>query len=96
MELFDRFASLFDDWNRSSSGSGIDGAGAINPATGLPMTGGVDVAGNPYGIDLSRHHDHGCSGDDVHQERSSLFEHANWHDNGSSGTMEGGHDPWRD
>lgn len=29
----------------------------INPATGLPMTGGiggVDAAGNPYGMDLSQ------------------------------------------
>lgn len=24
----------------------------INPATGLPMMGGVDVEGNPYGVDL--------------------------------------------
>jgi hypothetical protein len=30
----------------------------INPATGLPMlgdVGGVDVAGNPYGLDLGCH-----------------------------------------
>lgn len=30
---------------------------AVNPATGLPMTdgiGSVDVAGNPYGMDLSQ------------------------------------------
>lgn len=26
--------------------------GLTNPATGLPMMGGVDTAGNPYGIDL--------------------------------------------
>lgn len=26
--------------------------GSINPATGLPMYGGVDSAGNPYGTDL--------------------------------------------
>lgn len=26
----------------------------INPATGLPMMGGVDVCGNPYGVDM--HH----------------------------------------
>ena len=31
---------------------------SVNPATGLPMTGGaVDVAGNPYGNDLRHHHD---------------------------------------
>ena len=26
---------------------------SINPATGLPISGGVDVGGNPYGLDLS-------------------------------------------
>lgn len=33
----------------------------INPATGLPMVGGCggfDVAGNPYGVDLSSTHAH--------------------------------------
>jgi len=35
--------------------------GPINPATGLPMVGGVDVMGNPWGADLSPpdHFDHG-------------------------------------
>lgn len=33
------FRSLMDD-------------GGINPATGLPMVGGLDVAGNPFGVDL--------------------------------------------
>jgi hypothetical protein len=34
--------------------------GPINPATGLPMVGGVDVMGNPWGADLSppHHFDH--------------------------------------
>ena len=27
----------------------------VNPATGLPMRGSMDVAGNPYGSDLHRH-----------------------------------------
>ena len=26
----------------------------VNPATGLPMIGGVDAAGNPYGVDLRK------------------------------------------
>ncbi len=38
-----------------------DNVTVINPATGLPMTGGIggiDVAGNPYGVDASlTHHD---------------------------------------
>ena len=44
----------------------------INPATGLPMYGGVDAVGNPYGSDLNDqtfsfdsydHMDSGCSFD---------------------------------
>lgn len=27
----------------------------INPATGLPMLGGIDAGGNPYGTDLNDH-----------------------------------------
>jgi len=54
--------------NENSFGSHQDYQGAeINPATGLPMMGCVDVCGNPYGVDL--HHcgsshgfsDHGSS-----------------------------------
>jgi len=40
----------------SSTGPGDD---LFNPATGLPMVGGefgsVDVAGNPFGLDLQSH-----------------------------------------
>ncbi len=27
----------------------------VNPANGLPMTGGLDIAGNPFGTDSSQH-----------------------------------------
>lgn len=30
----------------------------INPATGLPTSNGIDVGGNPYGVDLSNSFDH--------------------------------------
>jgi hypothetical protein len=30
----------------------------INPATGLPMMGGLDVEGNPYGFDMHAQDDH--------------------------------------
>ena len=30
----------------------------INPATGLPMVGGADAGGNPYGFDSSSSFDH--------------------------------------
>ncbi len=47
--------NLFDDFFRSGMGHDSCPTTEINPATGLPMTGGfgsVDVAGNPYGVDL--------------------------------------------
>lgn len=44
-------------FNHSIISSTIDGTNiesdSINPATGLPMSGGVDVGGNPYGVDLN-------------------------------------------
>jgi hypothetical protein len=43
--------SMFDDDDFTKAGGGFDDD-CINPATGLPMVGGiggVDVAGNPYG-----------------------------------------------
>lgn len=41
----------------------VPSAPAVNPATGLPMLGdclgGIDVGGNPWGLDL---HDASCGG----------------------------------
>ena len=37
--------------HRTSFCAPTDGGG-INPATGLPMVGALDVAGNPYGTDM--------------------------------------------
>ena len=101
MGLFDRFASFFDDWSTGSSVSPsvMDDPATINPATGLPMTGGmggVDVAGNPFGSDFSAHRH-----DDWHHDTlgtSSTFDdHASrWHDSASWSSIGGGHDPWRD
>lgn len=58
---------------------GPDVDGSVNPATGLPMVGGgagVDVAGNPFGIDVHARH----TGSGWHDSGSS---HDNWADNGS-------------
>jgi hypothetical protein len=94
MRLLTRIVLFFDDWQLSPGGSAIDDP-AINLATGLPMNGGIDVAGNPFGTNLSSHghddwqHDLQCS-------RSSFDDHCTgWHDTVSGG-MGGGHDPWRD
>ncbi|MBB3349805.1 hypothetical protein [Sphingomonas sp. BK069] len=57
MGLLDRITSLFDDWHASPCLSTTIEP-ALNPANGLPMTGGiggVDVLGNTFGTDLTAH-----------------------------------------
>jgi hypothetical protein len=58
----------------------------INPATGLPMIGGIggmDVQGNPYGTDLHGHHRHSSTHDGW---SSSSSDHDDWwyHDHSAS------------
>ncbi|WP_277981880.1 hypothetical protein [Sphingomonas phyllosphaerae] len=98
MGLLDRITSLFDDWHASPSLS-APSEPAINPANGLPMTGGiggVDVLGNPFGTDLSAHRH-----DDWHSASYSASpgfhdSPSHWHDSGSWNSIGGGHDSWRD
>ena len=94
MRLWNRITSFFDDWHTSTAGS-VGDTPTINPATGLPMTCGVDVAGNPFGTDLSsRHHDHWQH--EPHRSGSAFDDcHTGWHDPFPTG-MGGGHDTWRD
>lgn len=95
MGLFNRIASLFDDWHTSTTASPMNDIPTINPATGLSMTGGVDVAGNPFGTDLSNH-GHDSWHHDPHRSGSTFDDHrTTWHDPFPTG-MGGGHDPWRD
>jgi len=95
MGLFDRVASFFGGWHMGAGGSAMGDASTINPATGLPMTGGIDVAGNPYGTDLSgsghdwHHHDQYRWGSSFDDHRTS------WHDPFPSSSMGGGYDPFR-
>lgn len=45
-------------WNWLFGGDMAPATSDINPATGLPLLGdigGVDVGGNPYGVELSAH-----------------------------------------
>lgn len=58
MGLFNWFSNLFSsdstDTDFGSSISSSEGDTVINPASGLPMVGGIgglDVEGNPYGTD---------------------------------------------
>lgn len=58
-------ASLFED-RRVGSDPDAGSGPSVNPATGLPMLGIVDVEGNPYGTDLHRHDGHRHGGLDDH------------------------------
>jgi hypothetical protein len=95
MRLFDRIASFFDDRHTSITAPPMNYIPTINPATGLSMTGGVDVAGNPFGTDLSNH-GHDSWHHDPHRSGSTFDDyHTTWHDPFPI-DMGGGHDPWRD
>jgi len=57
----------------------------INPATGLPMVGGVDTSGNPYGMNM---HDSDSSGNGIWSSSGSFCDHGGWsssHDSWSTG-----------
>ncbi|CAM8635800.1 hypothetical protein MCEMSEM22_00784 [Comamonadaceae bacterium] len=50
-------------WSLLFGGSVAPAPMDINPATGLPMAGdisGIDVGGNPYGVDLYQSGDYGA------------------------------------
>lgn len=67
MGIFNWAQSLFAESSRErdshddhSSANDVNNEMEINPASGLPMvggSGGVDVAGNPYGCNLASHED---------------------------------------
>jgi hypothetical protein len=99
MGLFNRIASFLDDWHTSSAASPGANNPTTNPATRLPMTGGVDIAGNPFGIDLSSHGQdnghHDSWNHDLHRLGSFDDYHSGQHEPFPTG-MGGGHDPWRD
>lgn len=59
------------------------------------MTGGVDVAGNSFGTDLSNHGHHSWHHDPHRSESTFDDHHTTWHDPFPI-DMGGGHDPWRD
>lgn len=94
MGLLNRIASFFDDWHTSTAASPVGDTPTINPATGLPMIGAIDVAGNPFGTDLSSHGHDGWQPDPHHSGSSFNNHHAGWHDPFPTG-MGGWHDPWR-
>lgn len=98
MGIFNWIGGLFS--GGASSGS-VSGRTEINPATGLPMmeagTGGVDVAGNPYGDDL--HHwgdDHAHKPFPDGSTGPSPGDWDHWSSTAVSGHDHASQDPWRD
>lgn len=78
--------SWLREW-RSASIDDHSTCGRVNPATGLPMTGALDVAGNPFGVDLHR--------SDAHHDSLSASASASHHDPfGDAHRI--GHDPHHD
>ncbi|MCG5525876.1 hypothetical protein LRB11_13190 [Ectothiorhodospira haloalkaliphila] len=50
----DRDAYHAEHGNSVSASNSDLHEGDVNPATGLPMVGGLDVEGNPYGVSFSQ------------------------------------------
>ena len=79
IDLDDLLSTTFEKWNQAPSPFDIQ---EINPATGLPMVGGVDVAGNIYGTD-STQFDYQISSDGSGMDHFSSFDShssSNFHD----------------
>ncbi len=82
MGLFDHIASFLDDWHMSIATCPVADTPTISPVMGLPMTGGVDVAGNPCGTGLSSyghdnwHHDPHCSVSSLNDHHSGWITHS--------------------
>lgn len=90
MSIGNWLSGLFGTDAPTSVGPGfysIRDPGPINPTTGQPMMGGVDIMGNPWGVDLSPphhwHDDHASSishdigviGIGAYDYSSTSFEH---------------------
>ncbi|MBL4791492.1 MAG: hypothetical protein JKY97_00750 [Citromicrobium sp.] len=92
MALFDWLTGLFTAPITPEAPPPI-GPAEINPATGLPMAGGIgsaDVGGNPYGTDLRQQGEHVWSAFDDHAHHPV---HDHWNDWSNPA---GGYDPSRD
>ena len=86
MKLFDWFDSPLGESDTSCNTEMM-----INPASGLPMCGAIDTAGNPYGVDLhSTDHgtspwDSGSTCDSTPVFDSGIGDTGCWSDSGISG-----------
>lgn len=91
MAWFDWLAGIFTGPRTTGAPLPIEPVG-INPATGLPMTGGIGgVSGNPYGRDFSHaHKNHTWSAYNDHTHHLTHDHRDNW------SNPAGGYDPSRD
>ncbi len=73
-ETAEQWESQYEDADPQISAFRLsDDSSGINPATGLPMAGELDVAGNPYGTDLTEDAFGSESWDnDIHDSGSSF------------------------
>ncbi|WP_073977014.1 hypothetical protein [Erythrobacter donghaensis] len=90
MRLFQWLTGLFTSSSTPPSSSTDEGP-RINPATGLPMItpgiGGVDVGGNPFGVNLDRRDDHHTHHSHSHSHHDHHHRHDHHHhDFGSTGS----------
>ncbi len=73
----------FSDWllNWFSGSSSHHDELQHNPATGLPMTGGIDILGNPWGSDLvaERRDEEFSETHARHREAAEWHHHDDWH-----------------
>lgn len=93
MRLFQWLTTLFTGSSAPPS-TPTDEGPRINPATGLPMVtpgiGGVDVAGNPFGLNLDRRDDHHAH----HSHHDHHHRHDHNHHHHSSGSASSSFDHW--
>jgi hypothetical protein len=93
MRLFQWLTTLFTGSSAPPSAP-IDEGPRINPATGLPMVtpgiGGVDVGGNPFGLNLDRRDDHHTH----HSHHDHHHRHDHHHHHHSSGSASSSFDHW--
>jgi hypothetical protein len=93
MRLFQWLTTLFTGSSAQPS-TPTDEGPRINPATGLPMVtpgiGGVDVGGNPFGLNLDRRDDHHAR----HSHHDHHHRHDHHHHHHSSGSASSSFDHW--
>ena len=97
MRLFQWLTGLFTSSSTPPSSPSDEGP-RINPATGLPMItpgiGGVDVGGNPFGVNLDRRDDHHTHHSHSHSHSHHDHHHRHDHHHHDFGSTSSSFDHW--